>query len=309
MSEEWLEDSFDAPSEFERIQRENQNLKSQLRSLNEFSQRIDQNLSDPHLYQIMLDEFLIHSKADRAVILVKHPSQETEIVVNAQSCERSVKVVPVPYFLEDFASSYVDFIQSCFESREVQSSQWLEPVMVHPDIFMSRVLAKSFEVDGEEGEWLVCLEWIEPVPKWEIEVQELFENMIQYAQAIVDQRQMRFQIEELQDQDQGFLACMPQALIGLDLLGHITQWTGQAELFLGLRLDEALGVQFVEIFPEFQEIIDLIPDCMSSEKPIRLSGFQFNQQLWEVRVFSLMAMGRGEVGLMLEPSVDLPNQG
>lgn len=300
MSEEWLENSFDPLGDSEALREENTILHKQMMALQDFSARIDQNLSDPNLYQVIIDEFLIHCSADRVVILVLDEEQNSEIVVSRQACERTVKRVAVPYVLEPYETSYFEFLRDVFQTNGTQSVQWNEPVMIHPDIFISRAMAKRFSVEGEQGDWVICLQWVEALPRWEKSVQSLFDNMVQYAQVVVDQRQMRYQIEELQNQEQSFLACMPQALVALDLLGTVTLWSGQAEQILGLRLDEALGLPFYELFPEFKQIESHLPQLMDQDQAHKLEPIEFQGQKLTLTLFSLMSVGRGEIGLSIE---------
>lgn len=293
MSEEWLEDDNAA------LKLEVNRLKQEVNSLSDFSQRIENHLTDPELYQVMVDEFLIHCRADRVVIIENNPSRESEIIIHHSACEPHVKPVSAPYLLEEYSVAYVDFLKSSIQEGGTSSIQWNEPVMIYPDIFISRAMTRHFRVEGEMGDWLICLQWVEGIPKWDKSVQGLFENMTQYAQAIVDQRQMRFQIEELQAQEQTLLKCMPVPIIVLDLLGNVTLWTGAAQEVLGLRLDEALGVPLVELFPTLKAIEQDIPKVIQSNErkiigPIDLGGTKLNLVL-----FSLMEAGRGEVGVML----------
>lgn len=232
--------------------------------------------------------------------MVLDEEQNSEIVVSRQACERTVKRVAVPYVLEPYETSYFEFLRDVFQTNGTQSVQWNEPVMIHPDIFISRAMAKRFSVEGEQGDWVICLQWVEALPRWEKSVQSLFDNMVQYAQVVVDQRQMRYQIEELQNQEQSFLACMPQALVALDLLGTVTLWSGQAEQILGLRLDEALGLPFYELFPEFKQIESHLPQLMDQDQAHKLEPIEFQGQKLTLTLFSLMSVGRGEIGLSIE---------
>lgn len=299
MAEEWLDNSLDPAQKLEALELENSRMLQQLESLRDFSQRIDRNLSDPKLYQVMLDEFLIHCQADRVVILVQDEIEKPWIT-HIQSCDPNVKSVLVPYVNVNCEGLYFDYLEEVVKVNTTQSVQWNEAIRVHEDIFIQRCMAAPFQVEGEFGSWLICLQWVGAAVDWESKVQPLFENMTQYAQAIVDQRQMRVQIEELQNQEQTFLDLMPSALVAIDILGNITLWSGKSEEYFGMKLAEVIGASWAELLPEFKVVESRIPELMDGSEPITLQNLEFEGKKYNCLMYGLIEMGRGEIGLRLD---------
>jgi PAS domain S-box-containing protein len=284
--------------------------------LRDFISRVSARLDDEDLFQTICDEFLLELNAERVLILLQGQSAQKSIVVNNQANQKSLKPIPVPFFVAlDDVDPFRSFLEVAMTQNRVKSIVWDTPVAVHPDMDVQAACARSFNVE-DYGTWLVCLTWSTKLPEWSDKDARIFEEMVQYARVVVQQNQLLLDIRELRDQKDSLIASMPSAIVGLDFLGNVTMWSGKAVDYFGYMEEDVLGKSFAQLCPVFTDVVDNLMDALTSEREVLFDNrivttADGRKKRLQPHLFNLMSSNRGEIGLRIDDithQVDLQEQ-
>jgi PAS domain S-box-containing protein len=90
---------------------------------------------------------------------------------------------------------------------------------------------------------------------------------------------------------------MPSVLIGVDILGRVTQWNGEACRVTGVPAEQAMGQLLAETFPWLGEELERVKEAMQtgevSKDPRRIRTVDGETRYEDVTVYPLIANGVG----------------
>jgi PAS domain S-box-containing protein len=272
----------------------------------EFIQRISRRLESEELFSTMTEEFLRELGADRVTLLLQGGGKQKTLVTSYQACQKNISEVPVPYFISlDPSDPYRQFLDLVVNSGKVRSAVWDFSIEIHPDIHIRAACARSFLVEGA-GLSVICLQWVSSPPAWTLKEAALFSDMVDYASVLVEQHQLLSGFKELKEQTESIIQSMPSAIIGLDFLGSITMWNGQAERWFGFSEEEVIGHLLQDRVPELSHLSkDLMKVLESTEEelvfePVEYQSYGLKKRILQPHLFNMISSDRGEIALRLD---------
>jgi len=304
---------------------------SNQKRLMDFVQRITMRLDDDDLMDVIVEELLIELKADRVSYILVGDGPKPTWAVSQEAVDRGIKRLPLPYFVDSSPpAAFVQFLQKTVKHPGGPTNcEWPEPISIVPDAqfgtleeefhaamedefdLASRVdcrAAMAFPIETTlSGKSLFCVQRINSDQGWTRQQQDLFQNMCRYASSLLDQTQMSEHIRDLKDQLGSLIESMPSAIIGMDLLGTITNWNGKAQEFFGIPEEDALGNVFWELVPEYHFISQALKNVMQVEAG---TGMDFESKPFKrkdgvlvyhrANLFTMFSRDRGEVALRID---------
>ncbi|MGL1934924.1 MAG: response regulator [Fibrobacterales bacterium] len=274
-------------------------------SFNEFIKTISSYINDEDLYQVLADEILRNTKADRVSIVVQGGSVQRSLVVTHIASDTNVPEVPIPYFVSlDEEDPYKDFLNETIDSGKVTQKIWKPLLEIAPKIVIEESCAKAITID-DAGTWVICLQWFKADPVHQ-EIIGFFENMVRYATVVMEQSLLLSNVRELKEQQESIIESMPSAIIGLDFLGNVTIWNGKAEAYFGIPEEAAIGQPFGKLMPDFSFIADSLMETVSSEEEEIVFDYVVHtnpngkQCYLQPHLYNMLNSNRGELALRID---------
>ncbi len=298
--------------------------------LTDFMQRITRRLDDADLLDVIVEEFLLELGAERVSYVLPDSGISRALVVAHEAVEKNLKRLPLPYLLNSNNDDpFSALINQSLDSGGLVHSDWQAAVKVIPadefedeltsefhaaleeefqlakEVECRRAIACPMETTG--GLSIICVQRETSDKPWTNQQLELFKDMCRYAGTLLEQTQLTEQIRELKDQLSSLVESMPSAIIGMDLLGTVTMWNGQAEGFFAYTVDEALGQVFWKLVPEYAFLQHAFKDILQVEpggaldfehKPFKRKDGALVYH--RASLFTMFSNNRGEVALRVD---------
>ena len=270
-----------------------------------FIHTVSSNPDVERIYDFLVREMSKALDADSVIVLLEGGSDQRSLVVTNQYCEQSQQQIPLPFFISmSEEDAFRKYILNCIDTKDLQRGQWFESVEVHPNIYIREAMAKSIEIH-DQGNVVFCVMWNEDLnhpPGMEV----LFESIIRYTAVVLEQSHLLTHIQDLKEQQESLIESMPSAIIGLDFLGSITLWNGKAKSFFGIGEEEALGMNFGKLIPEFNFVIDALMDVVyTQQEEIVFNHVVFKDVKGKTRylqphLYNMLNADRGEIAVRID---------